>query len=155
MEIKNENRLLIWIKLIIFGFMNFVIFLTNAWTTIDLNYIIKENLGVSKEKISSVASLMYSSFFCGMLISSFVWPTIIRFIPKKFSIILAFILTSMLNLSNYYIIDVRYIIFVRFICGIIQNIHTVGKDFLFDEFSKQDAKTGLIMDSCFGLLGNY
>ena len=38
--------------------------------------------------------------------------------------------------------------------GVFQNIHTVGKDFLFDEFTHTDAKTGLILDSCFSLFGN-
>jgi MFS family permease len=148
------EKCFIWLKLIIFGVMNFVVFLTNAWTTIDLQPIIQINLGIEKSRISTIASLMYSSFFAGMLVSCFLWPVIVKKISKLWCIIWAFIIVGVLNLLCYKIINIWFIILCRFLSGVFQNIHTVGKDFLFDVFERKYAKKGLILDSCFGLLGH-
>lgn len=104
--------------------------------------------------MSTIASFMYSSFFAGMLVSCFLWPFIVRKISKFWCIVLAFVVVGFLNLLNYRFINVYFIIFCRFLSGVFQNIHTVGKDYLFDVFSKEHAKKGLIIDSCFGLLGH-
>ena len=148
------ERLMIWTKLVVFGSMNFVIFLTNCWTTMDLDYIIKVNLQVPENRMSSIASLMYSSFFYGMLVSCFLWPALVRYFSKRSCILSSFMLVAGLNLACAYYKNVWFIIFCRFMSGVFQNIHTVGKDFLFDEFTHADAKTGLILDSCFSLFGN-
>ena len=155
MKLTLSQKLISWSQLIVFGMMNFVVFLTNSWTTLDLNHIIVDNLNVKESQMSTIASFMYSSFFYGMLCSSFVWPIIVKYISKRNCIILAFIIVGFLNLSCFYVINIYYIILVRFLGGVAQNIHTVGKDFLFDEFSNEYAKSGLIMDSIFGLLGNH
>jgi MFS family permease len=142
-------------KLAVFGIMNFIVFLTNTWLTLDINKILVENLNVKESDISSVASVLFSSFFYGLLLSSFIWPPCVSKFPKFFCIISSFIILGLINWSCFYITNIYYIIFTRFLAGTFQNIHTVGKDYLFDQFSEDYAKTGLIIDSCFGLLGTF
>lgn len=151
---SSSQKYFIWLRLLIFGVMNFVVFLTNTWTTIDLEEIIQDNLGVDPAQMSTIASFMYSGFFAGMLVSCFLWPFVVRLLPKIWCIISAFVVVGCLNLFCYYLTNIHFIILCRFLSGVFQNIHTVGKDFLFDVFSTEYAKKGLILDSCFGLLGH-
>lgn len=158
MKIVQSNyslwkKIVIWVKLITFGAMNFVVFLTNSWLNIDVNKILVENLQVQENDISSVASFMYSSFFYGLLASSFVWPICVNRFSKVSCIVMGFVIVGFLNMSCYYISNIYYIYLVRFLAGTFQNIHTVGKDYLFDQFTEEYAKSGLVMDSCFSLLG--
>ena len=143
------------IRLSTFGFINFLPILTTQWSTIVLPQILVNNLGISDPSHTSlIAGYFYISFFYGRLLGTFVWPLMVKVVNKKICILLSIIVMGLMNALSGIGMKIFVICFCRFIAGIALNIHTVGKDFLFEFCDENYRQIGLSIDSAFGLMGN-
>lgn len=142
------------IRLATFGFLNFLPMLTTQWSTIVLPEIIQTNLHVmDKTQLSFIAGYFYISFFYGRLLGTFVWPIMVKVVSKKICLLISILIMGVANACSGIGMHMLTICFCRFIAGIALNIHTVGKDFLFEFCDENYRQLGLSIDSSFSLLG--
>lgn len=144
----------LFLRLAIFGILNFIPLLTIQWSIIILPDILETNLKIKdKTQFSFIAGYLVISYFYGRLIGSFVWPVLVRIVNKRICILISFLLMGITNALSGIGTNVYMICLCRLIAGIALNINTVGKDFLFEFCDEKYRQLGLLIDSAFCLLG--
>jgi MFS family permease len=148
-------NLLVGFRIFVFGIMNFLPIVTSQWSTIVLPEIIQFNLRINDPaKFSQIASYFYISYFTGMILGCFIWSNLVKLIAKRKCILFSIITMGLANMISGTGENVLFICFCRFIAGCSLNIHTVGKDFLFEFAEDKYRQFALSLDSCFGLLAH-
>ena len=95
--------------------------------------IVKKNLGyTSAREATKVAGFFFTSFFYGLIIGSFFWPSIIKYTSKRNVIFFAVFFQMLFNAFQGSIDSIYWLCFCRFMCGMLHNLNTVGKDFIFE-----------------------
>lgn len=143
-------------RLVIFGYLNFIPVLTNQWSAVILPLILRNNLKIEDESsYTLIAVYFFISFFVGINIGCFLWPLLVGHLTKRNCILISVVVMGIANTASGLYLNVFYICFWRVVAGAALNLHTVGKDFLF-EFCHDDQyrQYGLTLDSCFALVGN-
>lgn len=150
MEIRQIYRILI------FSYITFLPIFITLWCMTILPQIISENLNYPSVKDQTrIAGLFFTSFFYGLIIGSFIWPQIVHLTTKRNLIFWAVLtqgfFTAILGFYN----NIWWIVGCRFICGLMHNLNTVGKDFVF-EFAKPNYRQYTFsFKSCFGILASF
>ena len=143
-----------FIRLITFGLMNFLPMLTTQWSIVILPEILETNLNVkNKSEYSFIAGYFFISFFYGRLVGTFIWPMMVKILSKKMCILISILVMGLSNALSGVGPNIFMICACRFVAGIALNIHTVGKDFLFEFCNENYRQLGLSMDSVFSLFG--
>lgn len=143
------------IRLATFGFLNFLPMMTTQWSTIVLPEIIQTNLQImEKSEISFIAGYFFISFLYGRLLGTFVWPIAVKFLSKKMCILISMMIMGVANACSGIGMNMLTICLCRFAAGIALNIHTVGKDFLFEFCDENYRQLGLSIDSAFSCFGS-
>jgi MFS family permease len=143
-------------RLVIFGYLNFIPVLTNQWSAVILPLILRNNLRIADEsRYTLIAVYFFISFFIGINIGCFLWPWLVNRMTKRNCVLLSVVIMGVANAASGLYMNIFYICAWRTIAGAALNLHTVGKDFLF-EFCHDDhyRQFGLTLDSCFALIGN-
>ena len=139
----------------VFGLQNFIPVVTTQWSSIILPVILKENFHIEDEgSIGRLASLFFASFFSGMIIGCVLWPFLSTFVEKRTALLISVIGIGLLNGLSGMRSSITLVILCRFLAGILLNIHTVGKDFLFQFVKPSHRQFVLSIDSAFGLLAH-
>ena len=128
--------------------MNGIPQLVYHWSTIILPELLHDHFGVvDPTKVSFYASLLYISYFCGMFLSCFVWPFVVKYVSKRKCLLIG-ILMYLISATGK---TINFLIFCRFITGIFLNENSVGKDLLFEFCKGEYRQIGLSLDSAFAL----
>lgn len=142
-------------RILVFGMQNFMPILTTQWSTIVLPDIMRYNLKIEDEAtFSRVASYFYISYFTGMILACFIWPVLVKLLSKRNCLLLSMTIIGTANIISGWGENIVLICICRFIAGCSLNIHTVGKDFLFEFSEDKYRQFVLSLDSCFGLLAH-
>jgi MFS family permease len=142
-------------RMFVFAFQNFIPIMTCQWSSIILPDILRYNLKIVDEStFSLIANYFYISYFIGIILGCFIWPYLVQFISKRNCILISTFMIGVANIASGYGQDVTHICACRFVAGCFLNIHTVGKDFLFDFVPEEHRQFTLSLDSCFGLMGH-
>lgn len=142
-------------RLAIHTVLNGIPCLSYQWTTIILPELLRDSFGVTdKTLVSFYASLFYVSYFCGILLSCFIWPFVVVHVSKRrcvvFSTIMYGVITMCSGLGN----SLTVLLLCRFFTGLFLNVNSIGKDLLF-EFTKGSLRqVGLSLDSAIALVMN-
>jgi MFS family permease len=103
------------------------------WVVAIIPEIMLHNLGVTnKEALSYYCGNYMSMFFWGIMVGSFLWPTIVNYLSKRNSVLVGIIGLGFFNYLIGQTTSLNMIFFYRFMCGIFHNLNSVGKDFIFD-----------------------
>lgn len=142
-------------RCILFGVLNFIPSICANWWLVISPRILRNNLGVSDpQTIVNYTGLLYTAGLIGVILGSFLWPVVVKFFSKKVSIIVSNVLVGlsvfMMGVGN------RFGMFFAFriVQGASSNIHTVGKDFIFDYFPENLRQFVLNLDTVFSMVGN-
>lgn len=142
-------------RIFAFAYQNFLPIITVQWSSIILPDILRYNLKVEDEaSFSLIASYFFISYFLGIILGCFLWPTLVKFFSKRSCILVSIIIIGIANMLSGRGEKVTFISICRFIAGISLNIHTVGKDFLFEFAEDKHRQFILSIDSCFVLLAH-
>lgn len=130
-------------------------YLSYQWTTLILPEVLEKNFGITeKTQVSFYASLLYGSYFCGLFVSCFIWPYMVKFFSKRrlilFSTTMFGVVTMCSGIGNSLIL----VLIARFICGMCLNVNSIGKDLLFEFCKGQLRQVGLSFDSASSLTMN-
>lgn len=123
-------------QMLTFSYMNLISIFTSVWWIIILPQILSENFQITKSKEKILfASLFYTSFYSGLILSYFFWPKMKNLTSNRNLVLFSFIVQTVFSIilglfNNFY-----WIIFCRFFCGLMYNYNSIGKDFVL-EFSK-------------------
>ena len=121
------------IRLSTFTYINLVPQIMGYWLVAVLPDILEHSLNVTDpQERTRVGSRFYISYFSGMIIGSLIWPTLIKYMSKRDSILYAIILQGLFNYLCGQTTSLNLIYLFRFIMGGCQNLNTVGKDFIFE-----------------------
>ena len=139
----------------LFGILNLLPSICANWWLVISPRILSNNLGITdRMQIVSDTGYLYNAGFVGVLIGTFLWPIIIKFASKKICIVLSNILMSisvlMMGINNSFTMFLTF----RVVQGASCNIHTVGKDFIFDYFPEDLRQLVMNLDQIFALLGS-
>ena len=122
--------------MITYSYENFLANIMSFWVVAILPEIMQNNLNITnKELLSSYCGQFYSFFYFGIVMGAFMWPTIINYLSKRNSIFLSILMMGLTNYLMSKTINLNYIFFLRFLCGLFHNLNSVGKDFVY-EFAK-------------------
>lgn len=120
------------IRMLTYGYLNFVPMALSCWVTTIIPEIMTRNFKISDpEMVSRNIGYFYSSYYWGILVSAFIWPSAVFYISKRNAMLLGLIL---MTCSNYFVgktINISYICFFKFLTGFSYNVGSIGKDFLF------------------------
>jgi MFS family permease len=142
-------------RLAIHTVLNGIPCLAYQWTTIVLPELLRNSFGITdKTMVSFYASLFYVSYFCGIFLSCFIWPFVVKRVSKRrcvvFSTIMYGIITMCSGIGN----SLTVLLLCRFLTGMFLNVNSIGKDLLF-EFTKGNLRQmGLSFDSAIALVMN-
>lgn len=125
--------------------------------------VVDRNLKIKEQQNSAVCGYMFSYFFFGMIVGSFIWPSVSKVLSKRNCIILGFLLQALTNFMTGLTTNLMLIYFWRVLFGAAHNMNTIGKSFVFD-FSEPENRQMLfntkscacLAAACFGpLIGYY
>lgn len=142
-------------RLAIHTLLNGIPCLAYQWTTIVLPELLRNSFAITdKTMVSLYASLFYVSYFCGILLSCFIWPFVVKRVSKRrcllFSTVMFGVLTMCSGIGN----NLTVLLVCRFLTGMFLNVNSIGKDLLF-EFTKGNLRqVGLSFDSAVALVMN-
>lgn len=124
------------IRLVAFGYENLLPNMLSYWVVAIIPEIMTHNLGVTdKEMLSYYCGAFFSSFFWGIMVGSFMWPTAVNYLSKRTAVFVGIIGLGFFNYLIGQTNSLNMIFFYRFLCGIFHNLNSVGKDFIY-EFAK-------------------
>ena len=137
-----------------FGMLSFLPSICSNWWLVICPLILSNNLGVSDPlQIATDTGIIYTAGFVGILIGTVLWPILIRHISKKFSLVLSAVVMSLSVLLMGLKHDFSSFFLSRVLQGASYNIHTVGKDFIFDYFQEDMRQFVLNFDQVFLMIG--
>lgn len=144
------------VRVLVFGFLTQLPIFMTMWSLTVLPEILKLNYGVEGAgRRSVVAGYFYSSFFYGIIIGSFIWPHVLNHISKRNALFIAMalqgILTALTGMSD----SLYYLYAMRLLCGLMHNINTVGKDFIFEFCNDKYRQRAFSFKSCFSILASF
>lgn len=143
-------------RMVIFSYVTFLPIFISLWCMTILPQIIAQNFGYPSVKDQTrIAGLFFTSFFYGLIVGSFIWPSVVHMTTKRnlifWAVLTQGVFTAILGFYN----NIWWICICRFICGLMHNLNTVGKDFVF-EFAKPDYRQYTFsFKSCFGILASF
>ena len=124
------------IRVFTFAYINLLPSILSFWMVTILPEILEHNLHIKdKEELSRVGGFFFTSFYMGMMAGSLVWPNLLDYMSKRSAVIMGLIFQGVFNALTGYSSVISVILLYRFMTGVFQNLHTVGKDFVF-EFAK-------------------
>lgn len=146
---------LLYVRLALHTCLNGLPYLSYQWTTLILPELLAKNFGITeKTQVSFYASLLYVSYFCGLFVSCFIWPFMVKFVSKRrlilFSTTMFGVITMCSGIGNSLIV----VLIARFLCGMCLNVNSIGKDLLFEFCKGQLRQVGLSLDSASSLTMN-
>lgn len=143
-------------RIIVFSLVTFLPIIISVWCLTVLPEIIRNNLGYKEEGDQTViASYFFTSFFYGLIIGSFIWPTLVPYTSKRNSIFYAVLIQGFFNAIQIYFNNIYWLCFCRFICGFFHNLNTVGKDFVFEFCRPEYRQYAFSFKSCFGIFASF
>ncbi len=126
------------IRLITFGYENLLPNMLSYWVVAIIPEIMTHNLGVTnKELLSYYCGTFFSSFFWGIMVGSFIWPTVVVYVSQRTSVFIGIIGLGFFNYLIGQTNSLTWVFIYRFLCGIFHNLNSVGKDFIY-QFAKAD-----------------
>ena len=135
--------------------MNGAPILAYQWSTIILPELLKEHFGIDDMKtVSFYASLFYVSYFCGIFLSCFIWPFVVKYVSKRRCLLFSTMMYGIMTLISSYGKSLSFLLICRFITGIFLNENSVGKDLLFEFAKGKFRQIGLSFDSAIALAMN-
>ncbi len=143
-------------RIVVFAFVTFLPIFISLWCMTVMPVIVSKNLGYTKvSEKSKIAGYFFTSFFYGLIIGSFFWPSLVKLTTKRNAIFIAVLTQGVFNALQGVFNNIWWLIFCRFICGLAHNLNTVGKGFIF-EFSELDYRQyAFSFKSCFGILASF
>lgn len=121
------------VRLGAFGYESMLPNILSFWVVAIIPEIMLNNLGVTnKEALSYYCGNYMSMFFWGIMVGSFLWPTIVNYLSKRTSVFVGIVGLGFFNYLIGQTTSLNTIFFYRFMCGIFHNLNSVGKDFIFD-----------------------
>lgn len=143
-------------RVFVFGFITQLPILLTMWSLTVLPEILELNYGVeSPGRRSIVAGYFYTSFFYGMILGSFIWPHVLNYISKRNALFIGLAVQAGLSAVMGMNDSLMYLYSIRFLCGLMHNINTVGKDFIFDFCDDTYRQYAFSFKSCFGILAGF
>lgn len=121
------------VRLAAFGYESMLPNILSFWVVAIIPEIMTRNLGVTnKQDLSYYCGTYMSMFFWGIMIGSFLWPTVVNHISKRNAVLIGIIGLGFFNFLIGHTKSLNTIFFYRFMCGVFHNLNSVGKDFIFD-----------------------
>ena len=143
-------------RIVLFAYLCFIAIFSSLWCITILPEIIQKNMGFSSVKEQTkIAGSFYTSFFYGLIIGSFIWPTATNYFQKRnllfFGMLIQGIFATVVGVYN----NMWWMIFCRFMMGLMHNVSTVGKSFIFEFSEPSYQQYAYNVKSCFGVLGSF
>lgn len=134
----------------------FVESVASHWITSVMPVVASENLGARRDRDKSgVASDYFVYFFLGMIAGSFIWPLVVRILPKRECMVVGLFLQA---LSNYLVgvaPSMGWLCFWRFWFGVFHLSNSVSKDFLYDFADHTQRQSIFVMRSVAILISSF
>lgn len=143
-----------WGRALTFGLLNFLPALAgNCWLTL-LPVVLRQHFGVEDPRLLSYyAGEVFVASYYGVLGGVFLWPFVVRRIDKSSCLLISTVGIGLAAGATGLGRNVGWLIGCRVMQGLVYNVHTVGKDFVFDIFARQQRQIVLTLDSIFSVLG--
>ena len=125
------------------------------WSTLVLPELLQKSFSITdKTLVSYYASLFYVSYFCGLFLSCFIWPFVVRKMSKRKCVLFSTFMYGIMTMLSGWGSDISFMLIFRFITGMFLNVNSIGKDLLF-EFAKGNVRQlGLSLDSAIDVTMN-
>lgn len=121
-----------WFRIVTFAYAASLPVFYTMWIINVLPEILQTNFGFSKVGTANGASLYFSSFFYGIIVGCFAWPYIGRLFYKRTSLMIGLLLSLLFNTLMGHSESFTAVCIYRFLTGIMHNLNSVGKDFIFE-----------------------
>ena len=143
-------------RVIVFGFLTQLPIILTMWSLTILPEILELNYGIEKPgERTIIAGYYYTTFFYGLILGSFIWPHALNYISKRNALFLGIVVQCVLCAVMGLRTNVHYLYAIRFACGLMHNINTVGKDFIFEFCDETYRQYAFSFKSCFGILAGF
>lgn len=145
---------LVWSRILTFGFLNFAPALGGNWWLIILPLVLRNNFHITDPVLLvSTAGTIYILGFVGIILGALLWPITVTILNKKACLLISvFFMGTFIGMMGF-----RSQLWMFMICrvgqGLSANIHTVGKDFIFDYFEDARRPTIFSLNAIFALFG--
>lgn len=148
----TSKLLTLYSRLFIHTLMNGIPQLVFQWSIIILPEILRDHFGVQDNlMISFYASMFYMSYFCGNILSCFVWPVLVNYVSKRRCILSGFVMYGVITMISSTGKSIMFLVVCRFFTGIFLNENSIGKDLLFEFCKGNYRQIGLSLDSAWSL----
>lgn len=142
-------------RIFIYAAISFLPALATNWWLIILPSVLEHDFNITDEKEKlDWAGTIFITGYVGIFFGAFIWPKMITLLEKKTCITLGITLMSF-TVGCAGIGGKIWVFAVCRVCqGLVMNIHTVGKDFIFDYFEDELRQTILTYSTISALVGN-
>ena len=144
------------IRLVVFGYENFLPNILSFWVSAILPEIMVHNFGITdKEQISANCGYFFSSFYMGIFFGAFLWPSIMFKISKRNGVFIGLLGMCLFNYLVGISTHLGWVYAFRFMTGIFHNLNSVGKDFIFQFAKPKYRQYAFSLKTLFGFIAGF
>lgn len=143
-------------KVFYFGYITCLSYIITLWPLTILPEIMRLNFNKTNSYENGIACKdFFIWFYWGMIAGAFIWPTIIRYLSLRNSVLSALVVQMA---ATYYMAktdNLATIFILRLICGLFMNINNVGKAFIFEFAPTELQQWGFSSKNTWGILASF